>query len=221
MTFSTTATFSHAADSGVGQAHVASHKPRTHYDVLGVARSASARDIKSSYYKLAMQHHPDRHGGSAEAHANFEHISNAYRVLGDIQLRHDYDLELDRAVESAQVGQSHFHAGAGRHRAASAYDAPGMAYRSQRRASASAQTLRYNSKEYYDEHYGRGATGRMRRQAEEEREHYRQHADHWGAIKLLLLMCGVFFLAQQLKRKVAPAPSPLQQHQQQRDKQRS
>ncbi len=58
-----------------------------HYSTLGVARSASAEDIKRAYRKLAMKHHPDRGGNEAE----FKKIEEAYRVLSDPQQRQEYD----------------------------------------------------------------------------------------------------------------------------------
>ncbi len=58
------------------------------YEILGVNTSASADDIKKSYRKLAMEHHPDR-GGDEDT---FKEISEAYSVLSDDQQRREYDL---------------------------------------------------------------------------------------------------------------------------------
>jgi len=58
------------------------------YEILGVNTSASADDIKKSYRKLAMEHHPDR-GGDEE---RFKSITDAYSVLSDNQKRREYDL---------------------------------------------------------------------------------------------------------------------------------
>ena len=58
-----------------------------HYKTLGVARSASAEDIKKAFRKLAMQYHPDRGGDEAR----FKEIQAAYEVLGDAQRRAEYD----------------------------------------------------------------------------------------------------------------------------------
>ena len=62
-------------------------KFKDYYEVLGVAREASADDIKRAYRKLAAEHHPDR-GGDEEA---FKRVSAAYDVLGNADKRAQYD----------------------------------------------------------------------------------------------------------------------------------
>jgi molecular chaperone DnaJ len=61
------------------------------YQVLGVPRNASDDDIKKAYRKLAMQWHPDRNNGSAEAEEKFKAITEAYDVLRDADKRSVYD----------------------------------------------------------------------------------------------------------------------------------
>src|SRR5579863_8652030 len=61
------------------------------YETLGVARSASADDIKRAYRKLAMQHHPDRNPDDKTAGQKFKEINEAYDVLKDDQKRAAYD----------------------------------------------------------------------------------------------------------------------------------
>lgn len=51
------------------------------HSVLGVAADASPSDIKSAYRKLAMEHHPDRNGGSEESARKFQEIQDAYDML--------------------------------------------------------------------------------------------------------------------------------------------
>jgi molecular chaperone DnaJ len=64
---------------------------RDYYEVLGVERTIDAAGLKSAYRKLAMQHHPDRNGGSEDSMAIFKEISEAYTVLSDDQKRAAYD----------------------------------------------------------------------------------------------------------------------------------
>ncbi|MCK6506222.1 molecular chaperone DnaJ [Myxococcota bacterium] len=64
---------------------------RDYYEVLGVARDSTEADIKKAYRKLAMQYHPDRNPGDAEAEAKFKEVSEAYAVLSDAEKRGMYD----------------------------------------------------------------------------------------------------------------------------------
>ncbi len=61
------------------------------YETLGVAKSASADDLKKAYRKLAMQFHPDRNSGDKNAEQKFKDISEAYDILKDEQKRAAYD----------------------------------------------------------------------------------------------------------------------------------
>ena len=61
------------------------------YELLEVQRTADAATIKSSYRRLAMDCHPDRHGGCTDKEARFKAISQAYDVLKDPQKRAAYD----------------------------------------------------------------------------------------------------------------------------------
>ena len=56
---------------------------KDYYAVLGVAKNASAAEIKKAYRKLAQQFHPDANPGNADAEERFKEISAAYDVLGD------------------------------------------------------------------------------------------------------------------------------------------
>ena len=68
----------------------------THYEVLGVARTAPPAEIRRAYVRLAREHHPDFHtgGGAAErdrAEQRMRDVNEAWRVLSDPGLRRRYD----------------------------------------------------------------------------------------------------------------------------------
>jgi molecular chaperone DnaJ len=63
---------------------------RDYYEVLGVSKQASEKDIKSAYRKLAMKYHPDQSDAS-DAEERFKEISEAYAVLSDADKRRQYD----------------------------------------------------------------------------------------------------------------------------------
>ncbi|MCB9377236.1 MAG: molecular chaperone DnaJ [Holophagales bacterium] len=62
-----------------------------YYEVLGVAREATAQEIKRAYRKLAIQYHPDKNPGDAVAEEKFKQAAEAYAVLSDPQRRASYD----------------------------------------------------------------------------------------------------------------------------------
>lgn len=62
-----------------------------YYKTLGVERTASDKEIKSAYRKLARKHHPDVNPGNKEAEKRFKEINEAYQVLGDPEKRKKYN----------------------------------------------------------------------------------------------------------------------------------
>ena len=62
-----------------------------YYEILGVARNASADELKRAYRKLAHQYHPDKNPGNPEAETRFKEASEAYAVLSDGEKRARYD----------------------------------------------------------------------------------------------------------------------------------
>src|SRR5678816_3415036 len=62
-----------------------------YYALLGVPRTASEKEIRSAYRKLARKHHPDVNPDNPEAEAKFKQIAEAYEVLSDPDKRKKYD----------------------------------------------------------------------------------------------------------------------------------
>lgn len=82
------------------------------YETLGVARGASADDLKKAYRKLAMKYHPDRNPGDKNAEKKFKEISEAYDVLKDDQKRAAYD-RFGHAAFQGGAGAGGFHGAEG------------------------------------------------------------------------------------------------------------
>lgn len=64
---------------------------RDYYEVLGVSRTASDRELKSAYRRLAVKYHPDKNPGDTEAEERFKEASEAYQILSDPEQRARYD----------------------------------------------------------------------------------------------------------------------------------
>jgi curved DNA-binding protein len=64
---------------------------KDYYKILGVAKTATEKEIKAAYRKLARKHHPDVNPGNKEAEARFKEINEANEVLGDKEKRKRYD----------------------------------------------------------------------------------------------------------------------------------
>ena len=66
-------------------------KVKDYYEVLGVPRTASQKEISAAFRKLARKYHPDVNAGNKEAEARFKEISEAHDVLRDAKKREMYD----------------------------------------------------------------------------------------------------------------------------------
>lgn len=75
------------------------------YEVLGLEKNASDKDIKRAYKRLAMKHHPDRNQeNKEESESKFKEIKEAYEVLSDEQKRAAYDQYGHAAFEQGGMG---------------------------------------------------------------------------------------------------------------------
>src|ERR687883_524716 len=82
---------------------------KDYYDILGVKRNATQKEISSAFRKLARKHHPDVNPGNEQAEARFKEISEANEVLSDPEKRKLYD-QFGKDWQAAQAAGA---AGAG------------------------------------------------------------------------------------------------------------
>ena len=66
-------------------------KKHDYYEILGISRDATEKDIKTAYRRLARDHHPDVNPGDDTAEHRFKDINEAYQVLSDSAKRQVYD----------------------------------------------------------------------------------------------------------------------------------
>jgi curved DNA-binding protein len=66
-------------------------KTRDYYEVLGVPRTATQKEITAAFRKLARKHHPDLNAGDKQAEARFKEVSEANDILSDAKKRKFYD----------------------------------------------------------------------------------------------------------------------------------
>lgn len=87
-----------------------------YYTILGVSVSATVKEIKMAYKKLAIQYHPDKHQGNTYFEDKFKQVNEAYQVLSNPQKRAAYDLKLQYLLQlslrrQAQVQQQYQYQG--------------------------------------------------------------------------------------------------------------
>ncbi|MGH6800881.1 MAG: molecular chaperone DnaJ [Methylocella sp.] len=77
---------------------------RDYYEILGVSKSCTDGEMKAAFRKAAMQCHPDRNPGNAEAEIKFKELNEAYQTLSDSQKRAAYDRYGHAAFEHGGFG---------------------------------------------------------------------------------------------------------------------
>jgi DnaJ-class molecular chaperone len=79
-----------------------------YYKILELPETAAIDEIKKSYRRLSLLHHPDRNGNSADSVAKFQKISDAYETLGDADKKRDYDMTRNNPFIKMMSGPNPF-----------------------------------------------------------------------------------------------------------------
>lgn len=150
---------------------------RHHYDTLEVPPDADKKHIKSQYYKLSKERHPDLNPGNETAHQEFLRINEAYAILGNDVTRREYDRELATKQGFTGGGGSGF----GVFTSGSGYRTTRVRARQQATGSTSAQAQaakagvdptrssfrsQFDFRKHYEKHYAEEERRKQARMAE-------------------------------------------------------
>jgi DnaJ-related protein SCJ1 len=80
---------------------------KDYYQILGLKRDASTKEIKKAYRDLSLKWHPDKHAGNKEAEQKFMEISQAYEILSDENKRRTYDQFGEEGLKQGPGGMEH------------------------------------------------------------------------------------------------------------------
>uniref|UniRef100_A0A3Q4HXS7 DnaJ homolog subfamily C member 10 n=1 Tax=Neolamprologus brichardi TaxID=32507 RepID=A0A3Q4HXS7_NEOBR len=76
-----------------------------YYELLGVSREATTKEIRRAFKQLALTMHPDKNPGDPSAHEKFLQVNRAYEVLKDEDLRKKYDKYGEKGLDEQQGGR--------------------------------------------------------------------------------------------------------------------
>lgn len=77
------------------------------YEVLGLQTTATETEIRAAYKRKAAEAHPDRHGGSDQAHEFFLEIQAAYQILSDPVRRQAHDVDPEAQLDETILELRH------------------------------------------------------------------------------------------------------------------
>ena len=153
-----------------------------YYELLGVPRKATAKDIRAAFRKLARKYHPDLNPGDKAAEEKFKQLQEAYDVLSDSKKRQMYD---QYGFYSDNPPSGDYGAGAGGAAGNVNFDFSGFDF-GRGAGSAGGSSFRDLFSQFFGGRGGRSAT-------EEEAEEggsleYQLEIDFWDAVRGLSLI---------------------------------
>jgi curved DNA-binding protein CbpA len=128
--------------------HMTRHVPKNPYDVLKVSSKATQAQIKSAYFVLSKEYHPDMNE-SADAKIAFEEVQAAYEILGNLAKRRQFDRQQHSHTQSGPVTDFEHHEVHHHH----SHFKP-KPFRPKRGKYKMGKTDVYNYDEFYHHHYG-------------------------------------------------------------------
>lgn len=77
-----------------------------YYEILGINQSASVKEIKKAFRKLALVYHPDTNKGNKQAEEHFKKLNQAHEVLSDTMKRKEYDAKIKSSYSQNNTNES-------------------------------------------------------------------------------------------------------------------
>ena len=150
-----------------------------YYELLGVPRKATAKDIRAAFRKLARKYHPDLNPGDKASEEKFKQLQEAYDVLSDSKKRQMYD---QYGFYSENVPTGDYGQGAGGGEGNVNFDFSGFDFGGGSGAAGSGSSFRDLFSQFFGGRGGRGAT--MDEEAEEGGAlEYKLEIDFWDAVR--------------------------------------
>ncbi|KAM8853723.1 dnaJ (Hsp40) homolog, subfamily C, member 30b [Synchiropus picturatus] len=175
------------------------YRSRTaYYDVLQISPNATQAQIKTAYYKQSLIHHPDKNPGNPDTTLRFSEISEAYTVLGNINLRRKYDRGLLSRSDVHSAGRPSSKEAPDKTAAASPTPRP----QSARRFSRAGGKNMFDFDAFYKAHYGeqlqreremKARKEEMERLYQEKMKKRREDRLKDGTLLMVLAVAGLLF----------------------------
>jgi molecular chaperone DnaJ len=149
-----------------------------YYELLGVPRKASAKDIRAAFRKLARKYHPDLNPGDKAAEEKFKQLQEAYDVLSDSKKRQMYD---QYGFYSENVPTGDYGSGAAGGESNVNFDFSGFDFGGGAPGSAGGSSFRDLFSQFFG---GRGGRSAVEEEAEEGGAlEYKLEIDFWDAVR--------------------------------------